>query len=181
MKKGAFLAIMCMFFANISFAQSDEETAIKQRVNNLFTGMKTCDSTLASSAFAKGSILQTIVNKEGKTIVKTESVSAFLKMIATPRNQKYDERIVFSKILIDGPLASVWTDYKFYIGENHQEQSINKNKKNAIDSSITDKRQTEIQWKFSHCGVNSFQLVKGDNGWQIAYLIDTRRKENCKP
>jgi hypothetical protein len=53
-------------------------------------------------------------------------------------------------VLIDGNLASVWTDYKFYIGE-----------------------------KFSHCGVNSFQLFKGDDGWKIIYIIDTRRKDNC--
>ncbi|WP_421945415.1 hypothetical protein [Pedobacter sp.] len=181
MKKVTFLAVICMLFANILWAQSDEENAIKQSVNNLFIGMRTGDSTLASSAFAKESILQTIVSKDGKNIVKTESVSGFSKMIGTPRNQKYDEHIVFSKILIDGPLASIWTDYKFYIGENHQEQSTSKNKKNALDSSITDKRQTEIQWKFSHCGVNSFQMVKGDKGWQIIHIIDTRRKENCKP
>lgn len=152
MKKVIFLAPICMFFANILWAQSDEENAIKQSINNLFTGMRTGDSTLASAAFAKESILQTIVNKDGKNIVKTESVSGFLKMIGTPRNQKYDERVLFSKILIDGPLASVWTDYKFYIDE-----------------------------KFSHCGVNSFQMVKGDKGWQIIHIIDTRRKENCKP
>lgn len=152
MKKVIFLAPICMFFANILWAQSDEENAIKQSINNLFTGMRTGDSTLASAAFAKESILQTIVNKDGKNIVKTESVSGFLKMIGTPRNQKYDERVLFSKILIDVPLASVWTDYKFYIDE-----------------------------KFSHCGVNSFQMVKGDKGWQIIHIIDTRRKENCKP
>jgi len=152
MKKVTFLAVICMLFAKILWAQSDEENAIKQSVNNLFIGMRTGDSTLASSALAKESILQTIISKYGKNIVKTESVSGFLKMIGTPRNQKYDERIVFSKILIDGPLASVWTDYKFFIDE-----------------------------KLNHCGVNSFQMVKGDKGWQIIYIIDTRRKENCKP
>jgi len=57
---------------------------------------------------------------------------------------------VFAKILIDSQLASVWTDYKFYIGD-----------------------------KFSHCGVNSFQLVKLNDGWKIVYIIDTRRKEGC--
>ena len=36
-----------------------------------------------------------------------------------------------------------------------------------------------VDEKFSHCGVNSFQLVKGDRGWQIVYLIDTRRKDDC--
>jgi len=63
-----------------------------------------------------------------------------------------DERIVFETIRIDGPLASVWTPYNFY-----------------------------YEGKFSHCGVNSFQLVKINGEWKIQYLIDTRRKQGCKP
>jgi len=34
--------------------------------------------------------------------------------------------------------------------------------------------------KFSHCGYDSFQLVKLAGGWKIAHIIDTRRKEKCK-
>ena len=62
-----------------------------------------------------------------------------------------DERISFSNVLIDGNLASVWTLYEFY-----------------------------YKGQFSHCGVNSFQLVKSNNEWKIQYIIDTRRKDNCK-
>ena len=90
------------------------------------------------------------LNKNEKLSVRTEQLDDFIKFIGSPHKEKFDERIVFSKILIDGPLATVWTDYKFYIDE-----------------------------KFSHCGVNSFQLAKLDNRWQIVYLIDTRRKDNC--
>jgi len=151
MKRVVVLALMCVFFNKNLLAQSNDEDGVKQTVNNLFLGMKNGDSTLAASAFSKNSILQTIVNKDGKNTVRTESVSEFIKFIGTPHSQKYDERIVFTKILIDGPLASVWTDYQFYVDE-----------------------------KFSHCGVNSFQLVKGENGWRIVYIIDTRRKDQCK-
>ncbi|KQR69556.1 nuclear transport factor 2 family protein [Pedobacter sp. Leaf176] len=151
MKKIVFLALMCVFFSKKILAQSVDEDAVKKTVGNLFLGMKTSDSTLAASAFAPNSILQTIVSKEGKNTVRTESVPDFIKFIGTPHKQKHDERIVFTKILIDGPLASVWTDYKFYVDE-----------------------------QFSHCGVNSFQLVKGEKGWQIIYIIDTRRKDQCK-
>ncbi|MCZ4243399.1 nuclear transport factor 2 family protein [Pedobacter punctiformis] len=151
MKRLAILALFLMLFTPKLFAQSNEEEQVKDAVNKLFTGMKAGDSTLARSAFAKGSLMQTIVNKDGKTTVRTESVDGFLKFLGTPHKEKYDERIVFTKILIDGPLASVWTDYKFYVDE-----------------------------KFSHCGVNSFQLVKGEKGWQIVYIIDTRRKDGCK-
>lgn len=150
MKRLAIFALFLILFAPKLFAQSNEEELVKAAVNKLFTGMRTGDSTVTRSAFAKGSLMQTIVNKDGKVSVRTESVDAFLKLIGTPHKEKYDERIVFTKILIDGPLASVWTDYKFYVDD-----------------------------KFSHCGVNSFQLVKGEAGWQIVYIIDTRRKDGC--
>lgn len=150
MKGLVIFALFLMGFATLSYAQNSEESAVKEAVNRLFTGMKSGDSTLTRAAFAPNAIMQTIVNKEGEITVRAESVSDFIKVIATPHKEIYDERIVFTKILIDVALASVWTDYKFYVGE-----------------------------KFSHCGVNSFQLVKGDKGWQIVYIIDTRRKDRC--
>ncbi|MNK31759.1 putative lumazine-binding protein [compost metagenome] len=151
MKGSVIFALLWICFGLQAFAQNDEESAVKKAVNNLFIGMRTSDSTLTRTAFATGAVMQTIVNKDGKVSVRTESVNNFIKLIGTPHAEQYDERIVFTKILIDGPLASVWTDYKFYLGD-----------------------------KFSHCGVNSFQLVKGDKGWQIVHIIDTRRKEDCK-
>jgi len=144
------LALFLSGFTTHVLAQNNEESAVKEALNHLFAGMKTGDSTLIRSAFATGAVMQTIVSKDGKASVRTESVDDFVKLTGAPHKEVYDELIVFSKILIDGPLAAVWTDYKFYVGE-----------------------------KFSHCGVNSFQLVKGDKGWQIVYIIDTRRKDNC--
>ncbi|WP_025141435.1 nuclear transport factor 2 family protein [Pedobacter jeongneungensis] len=150
MKGLIIFALFLLEFTTAGFAQNSEESAVKEAVNHLFAGMKTGDSAVVRSAFAAGAVMQTIVNKAEKVNVRTESVNDFVKLIGMPHKEIYDERIVFTKILIDGPLAAVWTDYKFYVGE-----------------------------KFSHCGVNSFQLVKGDKGWQIVYIIDTRRKDGC--
>jgi len=83
--------------------------------------------------------------------VKSENLRDFAISISKAVKQSLDERITFSNILVDGNLASVWTPYEFY-----------------------------YQGKFSHCGVNSFQLVKANNEWKIQYIIDTRRKDNCK-
>lgn len=134
-----------------SLAQNQAEEAVKATINRLFDGMKKADTAMIRSAFAPKSTMETIAkNKDGKFAVRTESVSSFVKSIGMPHPEPYDERIVFTKILIDDNLASVWTDYKFYVGD-----------------------------KFSHCGVNSFQLFKGEDGWKIIYVIDTRRKDNC--
>lgn len=152
MKKITYLIALLFCIANVTKAQkTSEEEAVKNTINLLFDGMRNSDTTMIRKAFAAKNTMETIaMNKDGKAVVRTENVNSFIKSIGMPRAEKYDERIQFTKILIDANLASVWTDYKFYIGD-----------------------------KFSHCGVNSFQLFKSDDGWKIIYIIDTRRKDNC--
>lgn len=84
-------------------------------------------------------------------MVKTDELKGFVSSISGFSKDDLDERITYSSIQIDGNLASVFTPYEFY-----------------------------FKGKFSHCGANSFQLVKQNNLWKIHYLIDTRRKENCQ-
>ena len=145
------LLIILTFISSKALAQSDE-TAIKTVINNLFDGMRKTDTAMIRASFAKEPIIQTIVgNKEGKTVVLTEPLDSFIVFVSKPHSEIYDERIVFDLIKVDGDLAIAWTPYKFYIGE-----------------------------KFSHCGVDSYQLVKHNSEWKIQYLIDTRRKEKCE-
>ncbi|MBC6989821.1 hypothetical protein [Hymenobacter sp. BT491] len=113
--------------------------------------MRKGDSTLVRSALAPGAVLHTIANRNGTPQLQVESPNEFLKAVDTPHPDVWDERISFDKVLIDANLASVWAPYEFYLGN-----------------------------KFSHCGYDSFQLVKLAGGWKIAYIIDTRRKETCK-
>lgn len=83
--------------------------------------------------------------------VKNEDIKDFISSISKASKDDLDERITIEAIHADGNLASVFTPYQFY-----------------------------YKGKFSHCGANSFQLVKQNNEWKIQYIIDTRRKENCK-
>ncbi len=134
-----------------SMAQ-DDETAIKTVINNMFDGMRKTDSVLIRSAFAPKAILQTIAKtKEGKISVRSEVLDSFIIAVTRPHKEVYDERIIFDLVKVDAELAIAWTPYQFFIDE-----------------------------KFSHCGVNSFQLVKIEGQWKIQYLIDTRRRQDCK-
>ena len=144
------LAVLTILFSVPVFGQTDADL-IRKTVNNLFDGMKHGDTALIRASFTSKPILQTVVlNKEGKTLIFTEPVDSFISFTAKPHKEVYDERITFESIKIDGPLAMVWAPYKFYLGN-----------------------------KFSHCGVDSFQMVKIDGIWKIQYLVDTRRKEGC--
>ena len=127
------------------------EDSVKATVKLFFEGMKKQDTTLIKSMMTEGVIFQTISrNKEGAMVVKTENVSDFFAAVAKPSKDVLDERITFDVVRVDGALASVWTPYRFYMGE-----------------------------KFMHCGANSFQMVRLDGKWKIQYLIDTRRKQGC--
>lgn len=144
-------AVLVML-SGISYIQAQTtEDSVKAVVNQLFEGMKTANAEMVKTAFADSAVLQTIGrSKEGETIIRNEAVSAFAGFVGKLKPGVADERIQFETIRIDGPLAIVWTPYKFY----HNGQ-------------------------FSHCGVNSFQLVRLGGQWKIQYLIDTRRKDKC--
>jgi hypothetical protein len=150
MKKVHFIVVL-LFASTRLFAQQTATDSVKQTINTLFDAMRKGDSTLLKSTFAKNMILQSISNsKDGKAIISTENIDDFAKAIGTPHNQIYDERIVFDAVKVDGSLASVWAPYKFYLGD-----------------------------KFSHCGVDVFQLMKTADGWKVIYIVDTRRTGNC--
>ncbi|HCM34488.1 nuclear transport factor 2 family protein [Chryseobacterium sp.] len=83
--------------------------------------------------------------------VKSDSIPDFVASVSKFSKDDLDERIIIEAIHADGNLASVFTPYSFY-----------------------------LKGKLSHCGANSFQLVKQSEEWKIQYIIDTRRKDNCK-
>jgi hypothetical protein len=145
------ISLTSLFLSLISTAQSAEDS-VKAVVNTLFTAMKNADAALLKSTFSDSAVLQTVTrNKEGKMFVATESINEFADFVNNLKKDSADERIQFETTKIDGPLAIVWTPYHFY-----------------------------HNGKFSHCGVNSFQLVRFDGIWKIQYLIDTRRRQGCK-
>ena len=151
MKKILFVMLFALSLTKM-MAQMTASDSVKATVNHFFDGMKTGDTTLIRSSLTEGVIFQTIArSKEGVLTVKTENVGDFMRFIAKEEKGNADERIEFKTIEIDGALASVWTPYKFY-----------------------------FKGQFSHCGANSFQLVRIDGVWKIQYLIDTRRRQGCE-
>ncbi|GAA4338232.1 nuclear transport factor 2 family protein [Mucilaginibacter gynuensis] len=150
MKKLLFTTfIICL--ATRAFCQQAETDAVKATINTMFDAMRKGDSVMLNKTFHKSMVLQSVANKKDGTVALiTEKPEEFAKAVGTPHKEVWDERITYGAIKIDGALASVWTPYKFYVDD-----------------------------KFSHCGVNFFQLMKTETGWKIIYIVDTRRKDNC--
>ena len=151
--KSIYVMIGLIILTATSASSQTAVDSVKAAVDKMFRAMKNSDGVLLKECFAdSGAILQTIArDKSGSTIIKNEIVADFIKVVSSMPKDAADERIVYDVVKVDGPLATVWTPYKFY-----------------------------FNGQFSHCGVNSFQLVRFNGVWKIQYLIDTRRKQPCE-
>jgi len=146
-----FLTVFLTAIGFTSLKAQSTEDSVRVVVNQMFLAMKNGDSVLLRSVFSESAVLQTIGRgKTGETIVRTENLDEFISFIGKVAQGDADEQIQFGAVHIDGAMASVWTPYQFY-----------------------------YKGVFSHCGVNSFQLVRLTSGWKIQYIIDTRRKTGC--
>jgi hypothetical protein len=153
MKSKLMALIFLLATATAGFAQSaTEKEAIMKPVVTLFAAMQKGDSALLRTAFANEVTMATIGrDKSGKTFIQHESsIKDFQKAIGTAHAEAYNEMIWGEKILVDGDFAQVWTSYAFYLGK-----------------------------KFSHCGVDAFNLVRENGEWKIFHLADTRQREGC--
>ena len=152
MKHFLILLTGALFFSLAGIAQTAEDS-VKAAVNKMFDAMKDSDPSTLKGCFGDSVVFQTITrDKTGNLVVVNESVNDFAESISKLPKGAADERISFETIKIDGPLAIVWAPYNFY-----------------------------YNGKFSHCGMDSFQLVRFSDGWKIQYIIDTRRRQGCNP
>ena len=133
--------------AQTAIANEKDIEAVKSVVQNMFNAMKKGDTLALKQCFSSTAIFQTIVSKPYEVVVQNGSLQDFLISVAKQPVGSLDERIEFETVKTNKELAIVWTPYQFYYKD-----------------------------KYSHRGVNSFQLVQLKEGWKIQYLIDTRYK-----
>lgn len=135
-----------------TYAQKKEKSEVYKVVEDLFEGYRQGDSSMVSKTFMKGAVMQRVSSYEGKTTVSDPaSVQSWLNYIGKGLDKVHDEQIWDPVISIDGDLATVWVKYALYLGKD-----------------------------FSHCGVDSFSLVKIDNEWKIFHIVDTRKNSSCE-
>ncbi|MUP46911.1 nuclear transport factor 2 family protein [Gramella sp. BOM4] len=92
------------------------------------------------------------LDESGKVQFSSMEYDEFLERIASiPAEAEFEEVLHEYRVEKNGVLATVTTPYSFYFNGN-----------------------------FSHCGVNSFQMVNFNDTWKITYVIDTRTKTDCK-
>lgn len=146
----AIFLIFSIVICSGAMAQGNEG-AIKKTISTFFEGMETNDTSKIRSSLDTTCFLKSImVNKSGNTIINEEKVEDFFAQVIKFKGVKVKEVLLSYDIKIDGAMALAWTPYKIYFND-----------------------------KFSHCGVNTFTMIKRGNEWKILGVIDTRRRQGC--
>jgi hypothetical protein len=153
MRRTLFLAVLPILALPFHLRAQSEEDAARAVVDRLFDAMRAGDSTaFRATLHPAARLVSATVGQSGPALEIEESLEGFVKAVGTPHAEKWDEKIWDVEVNVDGPLAVVWADYAFYVGE-----------------------------RLSHCGVDVFQLFKdAEHGWRIFEIADTRRREGCE-
>ena len=130
-------------------AAQSDTAAVMAPIQRLFDGMRAADSAMVRSAFHPDARFVRVDTRGDTARVTVDDIERFVAAVGGA-TAVWDERLFDTEVRIDGAIASVWTGYTFRFGE-----------------------------RFSHCGVDSFELVRAHTGWLIIHLADTRRTEAC--
>ncbi len=151
MKLFAIVLLLLVSVIGVSQNENQKQEKVIETIEVFFAGFHAQDSALIKSVVFKDAIMQSISrNKEAIVTLTTSSFEDFLnQIIAIPETDTFFESLISYSVQIDGNMANVWTPYEFWYNDQK-----------------------------SHCGVNSFQLIKDNETWKIIYIIDTRRQ--CK-
>jgi len=147
MKKRLLLSLL--FLSSLSYGQENNDSLINIAIDNFFEGLNNEDTTKINAAiwpevFTLNSVL---VNKSNNTRWEEESLEDFLKIIGTPHEEIWEERILSRTIHQDGNIAVAWLPYEFY-----------------------------FEGKYSHEGVNMIQFARIDGKWLMISILDTRKR-----
>jgi hypothetical protein len=122
---------------------------IQRTIIRMFDAMRARDTAALRSVFDTSARLVTTTTREGRAVLRSLPIDRFILAIGAA-TVTLDERIFDVEVRQDDRLATVWTRYVFYAGE-----------------------------QLSHCGYDAFQLFKSDQGWKVIAIADTQRREGC--
>lgn len=128
----------------------DEKEAVLAVVHQFFEAMANRDAAAFERTLVPEGRFFSFRSIDGKTVMRTRLNQDDIAALPAGK-QAWRERIWNPEVRVHGSIANVWTPYDFW-----------------------------IDGKFSHCGIDSFSMIKVDGQWKIAggmYTVETE----CKP
>jgi hypothetical protein len=129
---------------------NSEEKHVIAAVEQFFKALETRDADLARSILMPEGVIFSVREEDGEKNIRATTHEQIIESLASS-TEKMLERMWDPKVLIHKEIAAVWTQYDF-----HREG------------------------KFSHCGVDAFNLIKTPEGWKISGIFYTVEKEGCE-
>lgn len=142
--------LLCWFFSYPANAIGQtEEEAVIAVVQQLFDAMAEHDVDLAGSVLLAEGRLLSVREEGTEIVIRSSSGGEFVEQIGA-MGADLLERMWDPKVLIHDRIAVVWAPYDF-----------------------------RLNGEFSHCGIDSFNLLKTAEGWKIASVVYTVERSGC--
>ncbi len=150
--------VLCLLLAVPALGQtaktSEKEDASKEAlavVNKLFAAMRVKDAATMRAMFSTEGQLTATQRRDGQPSLRVFNGEAFAKLIVDTKGV-LKERMYKPEVLVSGDLVMVRGRYGFYVDD-----------------------------RFSHCGTNSFHLMRTPEGWKIVNAASTIELDACEP
>lgn len=132
--------------------RSPDEAEVLATVQKFFDTMAAKDAAGAAEVLdPEGDFVSVRWAANGEKIVRRSSNADYLAGLAA-EPEALLERMWDPEVRIQGPIATVWTPYDFY-----------------------------VDGAFSHCGVDAFELLQKESGWIITGGLYTVERTGCPP
>ena len=132
---------------------SGDRAEVLTVTERMVEAMRVRDTAALKRLFLPGARLVGMRTRRGAEAAHVQALTPeqFADFVARDTTRgTWIERLWSPRVEVDGTLATVWAEYDFHFDQ-----------------------------RFSHCGVDAFQLLKTAEGWRIASLADTYRTEGC--
>ena len=145
------LALTISVGSGSALAQSSDEQAVLNKVNQFFQALAERDRALLASITLPGSLnISTSVSSTGAAEIRIQNYKQLLDNLGG-KGPSLLERAWSPTILIKRDIATFWAPYDFH-----------------------------VDGAFSHCGIDSFQLIKRQDQWFLTNLSWTIERDNCE-
>jgi|TARA_B100001059_G_C17775781_1_gene551165 hypothetical protein len=146
----SFLFVLAVALSHHTFGQSDDEKLVRATAEQFFLAIETKDRALLKSIMVPGSLnISTQELQNDQAKITTLNYASMIDLLTGAGNEK-KERAWDETILVQGHIAVYWAPYDFHVDQ-----------------------------KFTHCGIDSFQLIKKEGRWLISNASWTRETLNC--
>lgn len=150
MRKSLVIILTTLALTQATAEETGEQAAVMKVIDAFFTGMTAKDIAGMREIMTEDGVLYGYRESADGPVAFSLTHAAYLENLAA-REGVPVERIWDPEVNLHDRIAVVWTPYDFY-----------------------------SDGVFSHCGMNTFSMLKGEEGWKITGVVFSVKTEDCE-